>query len=110
MKKWEKYYSDCSNTFSDLLASSGKLLADPHSDAEILNTLACLYKAYSFADQQLASVLDAYYTKLELWNNNIDNSELLDDVQSYTITLSREINRFILLNIIDSNKRNRKSK
>lgn len=96
MKKLETYYSECSSTFSDLLSSSGKLLANPYSDVEILNTLALLYKSYSYADEQLVSALDVYYQKLEAWNNDLHNSDLLDDVQSYVIVLSREINRFLL--------------
>lgn len=98
IKKWEKYYTECFKVFSDLLVSSGKLLANSYSDEEIMNALALLYKSYSYADEQLFVTLDIYHQKLELWNNDISNSALLDDVQSYAITLSREINRFLSIN------------
>ena len=99
MKKWENFYSECHSVFSELLSSCGHLLANSYFDGEILNTLALLYKAYSYADEQLASVLDIYYQKLDAWNNNPTDTALLDDVQSYTITLCREINRFLLVNV-----------
>lgn len=99
MQKWNKYYSDCSNVFSELLTSSGKLLANSTSDTEILNTLAYLYKSFSYADKPLSSVLSIYHQKLDAWNNDIDNQVLLNDIQEYTVTLSLEIHRFLLENI-----------
>lgn len=92
---WKKYYSDCIQAFQNLLESTGKLFSDPISDEELPNTLSFLYQSYIYADKQLCAVLDSFYTKLEAWNNDIDNEELLNDCQKYVITVTREINRLI---------------
>lgn len=92
---WNKYYNDCTQAFQNLLESTGKLFSNPISDEELPNTLSFLYQSYIYADKQLCAVLDSFYEKLEAWNNDIDNEELLNDCQKYVITLTREINRLI---------------
>lgn len=95
MKYWETYYSNCSQTFSNLLDCTGKLLANSDTDIEILNVMSCIYQAYAYADKNLSTILDTFYSKLEAWNNDINNQTLLDDCQKYVIVLARDINRIL---------------
>lgn len=95
MKYWEQYYAECTQTFKALLDSSGKLLANPYNDSEILNVLAYLYQSYVYADEGLVAVLNVFYAKLEAWNNDIKNIDLQDDCQTYVPLVARDINRVL---------------
>lgn len=95
MRYWEQYYTECTQTFKALLESSGKLLANPHNDNELLNVMAYLYQSYVYADEDLTAILNAFYTKLETWNNDIKNIGLRDDCQTYVPLVARDINRVL---------------
>lgn len=95
MKYWETYYNDSSQTFSNLLNYIGKLLANSYTDIDILNVMSLIYQSYIYADKELSTILDTFYTKLEAWNNDINNQTLLDDCQKYVIVLAHDINRIL---------------
>lgn len=96
MKYWFSYYEKCTHTLTSLLESAGKLFANPDTDEEILNTMSWIYQSYAYADKQLSETLDCFYSKLEAWNNDIDNINLLNDSQKYMITVARDINRLLI--------------
>lgn len=96
MNYWKTYYKKCSNTFTSMLESAGKLLGNSSSDAEILNLMSLLYQSYAYADSQLSETLDAFYSKLEKWNNNIDSEELLTECQNYVIVVAHDVNRVLI--------------
>lgn len=96
MNCWKTYYTKCSKTFVSLLDSSGKLLGNPINDSEILNLMSLIYQSYAYADKELSETLDIFYSKLEEWNNDIDNEELLNECQKYAIIVAHDVNRILI--------------
>ena len=104
IEKWNKYYKECMDTFSLLLKSLGELLSDPVSDRKVPEVLGYIYNSYTFADDKLISVLDEFYKKLEAWNLSSRDESKLNDIQAYTIILSRDINRFLQEQVVVHSK------
>ena len=93
MTKWNVYYKDAIATFSELLDSVGRWLADARSDEEVYNVMSALNRSFVFADKQLSDKLNSFYFKLDAWNNDFNNADLLDDCQKYSHAVAVDINR-----------------